>query len=160
MRPLMPNLPDVTASRRRSWPRILAITVGVLVVVGLLATGGSIYWWQSIVTAHSAEIQAARRDGDKAGPHADYQGCLDQASARITTLTGGVALAVGTPFLFACLDAATEPPGFCDVPSSISGMRSWTAPRCANQPPDAKASCELLVGSVREFCKARNAKTR
>jgi hypothetical protein len=147
----------VEQRKRNRWIPAL-VTVGAVLALGciLLVVGGA-YWWQQNGMEVSAEVQAARREGEAAAHGNSYGGCLDQATARIKDLPGPKALLIGNSFLGGCMETATEPPGFCDVPSDGFGIRRWRQQRCEAVPADAKDSCEVLIGSVQKLCTGHRA---
>jgi hypothetical protein len=145
---------ELLSKKKRSlWVKAFVIGACVVACVCILLVGGAAYWWQANGAQVSQDIQAARRDGVAAANGTDYQGCLDQATARVKGLSNPMALAIGNSFLGGCMETAAEPPGFCDVPSDVFGMRSWRQQRCAVVPADARDSCALLVGSVQQLCR-------
>ena len=146
----------VPQKERSLWLPAQVLGAGVMVCCCGLLVVGAAYWWRANGAQVSRELQTARRDGQAAASGNDYQGCLNQASARIKGLSGPIAVLVGNTFLGGCMETAAEPPGFCDVPADVFGIRSWRQRRCEAAPGDAKDSCLLLVGSVQQLCKARH----
>ena len=148
---------DERLSKKKSSPWVKAFVIGAVVVACgcVLLVVGVAYWWQANGAQVSQEVQAARRDGEAAASGTDYQGCLGRATARVKGLSGPMAVAIGNSFLGGCMETAAEPPGFCDVPSDVLGMRRWRLQRCEVVPADARESCALLVGSVQQLCIAR-----
>jgi hypothetical protein len=148
---------EVLPRKKRSlWLSALVLGAGVVAVCCVLLVVGAAYWWRANGAQVSQELQTARRDGEAAGSGRDYQGCLNLATARIKDLSGPMALVVGNSFLGGCMETAAEPPGFCDVPADVFGIRRWRQQRCEVVPADAKDSCVLLVGSVQQLCKAHH----
>jgi hypothetical protein len=149
---------DHTLAEKPRSPWVKPVVIGVCVVACgcVLLVAGAAYWWQANGAQFSQDIQAARRDGEAAAGATDYQGCLGQATARIRGLSGAMAVAIGNSFLGGCMTTAAEPPGFCDVPSDVFGIRRWREQRCEAVPADARESCALLVGSVQQLCRAHH----
>jgi hypothetical protein len=141
--------------KRSLW--VPALVVGaVVIVLGCIAlVVGGAYWWQANGAQVGADIQAARSDGEAAANGNDYQGCLNQATARVKGLSGPMALVIGNSFLGGCMEMAAESPGFCEVPSDGFGIRRWRQQRCEVVPQDSRDSCALLIGTVQQLCKAR-----
>ncbi len=150
-------MPEQTLAgkKRRPWATALLIGAGVVAFGCLLLVGKAAYWWQENGARIGQEVQAARQDGKAAASATDYQGCLNQAAARVSALSGSEALIVGNSFLGGCMETAAKPPGFCDVPSDVFGIRSWRQKRCEAVPVETRDSCALLIGSVQQLCKAR-----
>jgi hypothetical protein len=144
----------IEQKKRSTWVPVLVVAVALIALGCILLVVGGAYWWQTNGAQVGAEVQAARRDGQAAAEGVDYRECLNQATGRIRGLPGPKALLIGNSFLGGCMEAAAEPPKFCDVPSDVFGIRRWRQERCEVAPPDARDSCALLVGSVQQLCKA------
>jgi hypothetical protein len=137
------------------WLKVVLAVFGVAFVLCLAASAGAYWWFDRNKDALKASGEAAKKEGKAFAYRADAEGCVDEGLRRLGLASGIVDQAVNNLFVEACLEAAAQPPKFCDGVPTIDQYvvsATWAVERCTAKGYAQDQVCARLMQVVQKHC--------
>ncbi|MEO6393609.1 MAG: hypothetical protein ABIP75_17290 [Pyrinomonadaceae bacterium] len=144
------------------WAKILLITLGSLVVLGIIAVviaiAAGAYWWNTEGKKFVESSAKAMQEGETFGRKAENRECIPEAVDRFKQNSGIGGTISAKLFLTGCLKTSRETPNFCDgVPRRFDFTKSasWRQQRCREVGLADDPNCQQLFDAVQDHCEKK-----
>jgi hypothetical protein len=139
-----------------NWLRILLVIV-VGCILALTLAGVLAFRW---IKSHGPELaERGKRTHEEAQKFADGKqspDCIEEGIRRAGQARNFLGMVESRVFVDACLNAATEPPGFCSaVPTGVIDGAKWVNQECAKRGKAGDQGCSGVFQSVMEHCRKK-----
>ena len=141
-----------------TWVKVILVIIIVAVVLGIGAAVAGFF----IVRRYGPELirenRQALEEGREYGRLTDDVGCLNEAVARQTRVTGFRDMLKNNFFTRACLESARPTPGFCEgVPRRFEFVKgvAWQAQQCEKYGLRPETQCAQFFQQIQQYCDER-----
>ena len=141
--------------KKLPWWAGLLIIFGVLVLIGLAAVGGFVWWIAANKDRLLAEGKESIEEAQRYAASHEQKECVDEGLARANRCGGLMCETNASVFTTACIREAEISPGFCDeVPerTEIIAMSRWAIAECKRRGKGNVQRCQRLMQGVAEAC--------
>lgn len=147
--------PPSRPKKKLPWWAIMLIVLGVLMVLGGLAIGGTAWWFISNKDRIVAESAKSVADGKEFAATNEQSSCVREGLRKLDSCSGMICEAQTQIFTTACIQRASRTPGFCDgVPpeSEILKASFWVTGECERLGKVGNQRCARLLKVVPKLC--------
>ena len=141
------------------WWVVLLLLGGGMIVLGILAIGGIVWWVSENKDRILAEGKEAMDEAQSFGATHEQTACVPEAMKKVASCKAVMCRVKLKVFLQTCLASATPSPALCaGVPKSseIVATSRWVISACQKYGKGTDQGCTTMMQAVPEACAMRD----